>query len=98
MASERQKRIAWSKSRKIRGKNPNLYRRDRFGNEIYKPAYGTKGEKGWEVDHWLPKSKGGTNSSRNLSAMQTRANRKKGNRNPYARSFRTSRRRGYFRG
>ena len=84
MATERQKRIAWNKSRKICDKNPNLYRRDRLGNEIYKPAYGKKGDKSWEVDHWLPKSKGGTDSPRNLSAMQTRANRRKGNQNPFS--------------
>ena len=83
MASQRQKAVAWDKARPVRGKNPNLYRRDRLGNEIYKPAYGTNGEKGWEVDHSRPKSKGGTDSSRNLQAMQTKANRQKSNRYPY---------------
>lgn len=83
MASERQKRTAWENARPIRGKNSNLYRRDRLGNEIYKPAYGTHGRKGWEVDHSNPKSKGGTDSPRNLQAMQTKANRSKGNRYPY---------------
>ena len=83
MASRRQKESAWGKARPIRGKNPNLYRRDRLGNEIYKPAYGKQGPKSWEVDHSRPKSKGGTNSRRNLQAMQTKANRKKCNKYPY---------------
>ena len=83
MATNRQKQIAWENARRIRGKNPNLYRRDRLGNEMYKPAYGTNGKKGWEVDHSRPRSKGGTNSPRNLQAMQTAANRRKGNRYPY---------------
>lgn len=79
MATERQKQQAWNKAKRIAGKNPNLWRRDSAGNQIYKPAYGTYGEQGWEVDHRKPKSKGGTNSPRNLQALQTRANRRKGN-------------------
>ena len=82
MATDGQKNRAWNKARPIAGKNPNLYRRDVTGKEIYKPAYGTQGKKGWEVDHIHPKSKGGTDSPRNLQAMQTKANRSKGNRYP----------------
>ena len=80
MASEREKQQAWEKASPIRGKNPNLYRRDSKGNQIYKPAYGTQGEQGWEVDHRKPRSKGGSDSPRNLQALQTTANRRKGNR------------------
>lgn len=69
---------AWEQAAKIRSKNPNLYRRDEEGNEIYKPAYGTEGEKGWEVDHRNPVAKGGTDHRRNLRALQTEANREKG--------------------
>ena len=84
MASKRKKDSAWNNNTTpIPGKNPNLHRRDRLGNEIYKPAYGKKGPKSWEIDHSRPKSKGGTNSSRNLQALQTRANREKGDRYPY---------------
>ena len=79
MATEKEKREAWENARPIRDKNPNLYRRDSEGNQIYKPAYGTVGEQGWEVDHRKPQSKGGTNSRRNLQALQTAANRRKGN-------------------
>ena len=83
MASRRQREIAWQNTRRVQGKNPNLYRRDVLGNEIYKPAYGTLGDKGWEVDHSNPQSRGGTNSPRNLQAMQTSANRRKSNKYPY---------------
>jgi len=83
MATRRQREIAWQRTPKVRGKNQNLYRRDVYGNEIYKPAYGTTGEKGWEVDHSNPKSRGGTDSSKNLQAMQTRANRRKLDKYPY---------------
>ena len=32
MATRRQREIAWQKTPKVRGKNPNLYRRDVYGN------------------------------------------------------------------
>ena len=83
MATENQKQIAWENAKRMRGKNPNLYRRDVFGNKIYKPAYGTYGAQSWEVDHSHPKAKGGTDSPRNLQAMQSTANRTKGTRYPY---------------
>jgi len=83
MAMRKQRETAWQNTSKVRGKNPNLYRRDVYGNEIYKPAYGKMGEKGWEVDHSNPKSRGGTDSSKNLHAMQTLANRRKLDRYPY---------------
>jgi len=83
MASKRQRETAWNNTPKVRGKNPNLYRRDVYGNELYKPAYGKIGTKGWEVDHSNPQSRGGTNSSRNLQAMHPRANRSKDNKYPY---------------
>lgn len=83
MATQKQIEAAWDKASTIRGKNPNLFRRDIYGNEIYKPAYGTQGTKGWEVDHKNPRSKGGTNTPRNLQALQTLENRKKSNSYPY---------------
>ena len=83
MPTRRLKEIAWDKPTPIPGKDPNLYRRDRFGNEIYKHSYGMQGPKSWEVDHSNPKSNGGTDSPRNLQAMQTRANRQKGDKYPY---------------
>lgn len=83
MASKQQRETAWQNTGRVGGKNPNLYRRDAYGNEIYKPAYGTLGDKGWEVDHSHPKSRGGTDSPRNLQAMQSKANRSKGNKYPY---------------
>lgn len=83
MATRRQRAIAWGNARPIRGKNPNVYRKDRFGNTLYKAAYGKRGKRSWEVDHSRPRSRGGTNSPRNLQAMQTSANRRKGNRYPY---------------
>lgn len=83
MATRKQKEIAWKKAKPIRGKNPNLWRRDSSGNKIYKPAYGKEGKQSWQVDHKRPKSKGGTNRSSNLQALQTKENRRKGAKYPY---------------
>ena len=34
MATEKQKQFVWDQAETIRGKNPNLYRRDNYGNQI----------------------------------------------------------------
>ncbi|MCT4559373.1 MAG: HNH endonuclease [Pelagimonas sp.] len=82
MASKSDREHVWNKAKTVRGKNPNLFRRDSQGNEIYKPAYGRNSPKGWEVDHIKPKSKGGSDAKRNLQALQTSANRKKSDKLP----------------
>ena len=80
MATENQKLTAWENAKKVRGKDPDLYRRDPFGNVIFWRSYGKHSPMGWEVDHWRPKSRGGSNSPRNLVALQTSWNRWKGGR------------------
>ena len=42
---------AWNNAHKIRGKNPEVYRRDDYGNTIFKSSYGKQSDMGWEVDH-----------------------------------------------
>ena len=68
----------WEKGQPIRGKNPDLYRRDCLGNTIYKPNYGMCTPMGWEVDHSKPRCEGGTDHLNNLQPMQASANRRKG--------------------
>ncbi|WP_366873044.1 HNH endonuclease domain-containing protein [uncultured Roseobacter sp.] len=72
----------WEKARRVKGKNPNLYRRDAQGNLIYKPAYNRDSPMGWQVDHIWPRSKGGSDARRNLQALQTGANKRKSNKAP----------------
>lgn len=76
-----QKRIdqVWDKGEVIRGKNPDLYRRDKFGNIMYKPSYGKYSSMGWNIDHSKPQSKGGTDHLNNLQPMNSRANSSKNN-------------------
>ena len=38
---------------------------------------------GWEIDHKHPLSKGGTDTSRNIHAVQWEENRTKSNKYPY---------------
>ena len=78
MVKKTDREWVWEQAGKVRGKNPNVYRRDELGNEMYKPAYGKGGDKGWEIDHRNPKSKGGTDHRRNLRALNTDANKRKG--------------------
>jgi 5-methylcytosine-specific restriction endonuclease McrA len=73
----------WDKGEQIRGKDPDLYRRDAFGNEIYKPSFGKQGAKSWEVDHIKPVAKGGSDNLQNLQPLQTDANREKGDAYPF---------------
>ena len=68
----------WEKADPISGKDPDKVRRDSKGNEIHKKLYGTKEEKGWEIDHKQPLAKGGTNKMDNLQPLQNKCNREKG--------------------
>ena len=80
MASRKQQiNHTWEQAKEIRGRNPDVWRRDSEGNLIKHGSYGTQGQYGWEVDHKNPVSKGGTDSPRNLQALHWRENREKGN-------------------
>jgi len=68
----------WDKGQTVRGRNPDLYRKDREGNVMYKHSYGKLSEMAWEVDHSKPVSKGGTDHLNNLQPMNPSANRSKG--------------------
>lgn len=79
MATKTQKEKVWNKAKKISGKDPDRYRQDPYGNPIFKTSHGKASAMGWEVDHIKPKSKGGSDSTRNLQALSTPINRSKGN-------------------
>ena len=73
----------FAKGQKIAGKNPDLYRRDPMGNEMYRHSYGKTSAMGWNVDHKHPVAKGGSDVMRNLQPMNSRANSRKGDKYPY---------------
>ena len=60
------KNKVWEKGNIIKGRNPNLFRKDDFGKTIFKPSYGKSTEMGWAIEHIRPKSRGGTDHIRNL--------------------------------
>lgn len=74
-----QKRLdqIWDKGKPIKGKNPDLYRQDKYGNQMFKPSYGKFSEMGWNVDHSKPQAMGGTDHLNNLQPMNSRANSSK---------------------
>lgn len=77
MADKRLKEKAWEKAGTIRGKDPGKYRKDPYGNVIYKACYGRNSDMGWEVDHIRPRSRGGSDTTRNVQALNTGVNRHK---------------------
>jgi 5-methylcytosine-specific restriction endonuclease McrA len=77
MPTKKQIDAAFERAATIRGKNEETWRRDEMGNIMRRGSYGTQGEYGWEIDHRNPKANGGSDSARNLRALNTKANRKK---------------------
>jgi 5-methylcytosine-specific restriction endonuclease McrA len=78
MATKDQKEKAWKNADKVRGKDPDLYRKDPYGNIMYKPSHGKASEMGWDVDHIKPVSRGGSEATKNLQALNASVNRGKG--------------------
>lgn len=72
------KEFCWEHSKPIPGKDPNLFRKDPYGNQIYKGAYGMHGPQSWQIDHIIPQARGGSDAPRNLQALQSSINQSKG--------------------
>ncbi len=77
--SNSRKVAVWQKAEVVHGFNAAEVRRDRFGNYICWLEYGLTTINGWEIDHILPRSLGGSDSIDNLFATHWKANRLKSN-------------------
>jgi 5-methylcytosine-specific restriction endonuclease McrA len=62
----------------VAGKDPKLYRQDPYKNVMYKHSHGKSSPGGWDIDHIKPSARGGSDSIRNLQALNTTVNRSKG--------------------
>lgn len=78
MATKDQKERVWKLAKPIRGKDPDVFRQDPYGNTMHKPSYGKASKQGWEIDHIKPTARGGSDVTRNLQALNTIVNREKG--------------------
>ena len=68
----------WEKAKSMRGKDPDVWRKDKYDNKIRFGSYGTQGEYGWEIDHKNPKNNEGSDQLRNLQPLHWEENREKG--------------------
>jgi len=80
--SEPQRRLAvWDKGKVIPNFDRTVWRWDVNGTPIRFSDYGdTTSEYGWEIDHIVPKDKGGSDDIVNLQPLHWRSNRAKADR------------------
>jgi hypothetical protein len=73
--------LVWNKARPAPGHDPNVTRLDACGAFIDRAKYGDTASRtgnGWEIDHILPVSQGGSDDQANLQPLQWSNNREKG--------------------
>lgn len=69
-------KIVWVKAEKEFGYF--YFRKDIYGRSMGMQDFGKKNEHGWEIDHIIPVSKGGTDDLSNLQPLHWRSNLEKG--------------------
>ena len=72
---ETTKIAVWVKGNPIPDYDPAQWRRDEYGNAILFVAYGDRdSDHGWEIDHIVPVSMGGSNLLGNLRPLHWKVN------------------------
>ncbi|KAL5722849.1 hypothetical protein ACHQM5_006318 [Ranunculus cassubicifolius] len=74
------KQQCWEKAEKIKGRDPDRWRRDYLGNIMFRKLVGCPGCLCHDYDHIMPYSKGGKSTLENCQVLQATVNRSKGNR------------------
>ncbi|KAF3437679.1 hypothetical protein FNV43_RR20435 [Rhamnella rubrinervis] len=80
------KQQCWDKAEKIKGRDPDRWRRDPLGNIVFRKLVGCSGCLCHDYDHILPYSKGGQSTLENCQVLQAKVNRSKGNRTELSRA------------
>ncbi|XP_068309331.1 uncharacterized protein [Pyrus communis] len=80
------KQQCWDKAEKIKGRDPDRWRRDPLGNTIFRKLVGCPGCICHDYDHIVPYSKGGQSTLENCQILQATVNRSKGNRTEFSRA------------
>ncbi|XP_031282591.1 uncharacterized protein LOC116141212 [Pistacia vera] len=64
------KQQCWEKAEKVRGRDPDRWRRDAVGNIVFRKLVGCPGCLCHDYDHILPYSKGGKSTLENCQVLQ----------------------------
>ncbi|KAD2805996.1 hypothetical protein R6Q59_029018 [Mikania micrantha] len=80
------KQQCWEKAQKIKGRDPDRWRRDPLGNTVFRKLVGCAGCLCHDYDHIVPYSKGGQSTLENCQVLQATVNRSKGNRTEISRA------------
>lgn len=69
--SEEEKQAVWEKGEVVHGYNADIYRKDQCGAWMQRDQHGNRNNGlGWEIDHIVHDSKGGTDAPSNLRPLQ----------------------------
>ena len=72
--TEEELRDTWRRALPIPGKDPDLYRTDQNGNEIFWHSYGKYSRLGWQVHHVDPLALGGADVPGNRVPLKSEVN------------------------